>query len=200
MLIKTYDSRSARVDRNNSRTVNSGSRHSASVAACRHGGNSAGCRLSNGDGAGGTVVLKTKSSVKGFSDDEIEGAEVGAGLRILIESSSDTGSFGGADVSTVAKAGREGSSLTLHGGFDDQNITSDTLTALDNEVNIESCLDDLSVVLRADQIFKRSSGSACRRASAGGSGVGASSAGGGAVANARLDSSESNARSSFAAV
>ena len=108
-------------------------------------------------------------------------------------------SFGGANVNAVAETGRNLGSLTLSGGFDDQNVTGNTLATLDNEVNIESGCEDVSVETGANSILKRSSGRACRRAGAGGSGVGASSAGGGAVADARLDSSESDARSSSAA-
>lgn len=196
-LIKTYDSRSARVDGNNSRLVNSSCRDSAAVAAGRHGSAS---RADSGGDSRGTVVLETKSSVEGLSDDQLEGAEVSADLRVLIEGGSNTSSLGGTDVNTVAEAGREGGGLTLSGGLNDQNITGNTLAALNNEVNIEGSGNDVSVKLGADQVLEGSGGSACRRASAGGSRVGGSSAGGGAVTEARLDGSESNARSRSTAV
>lgn len=197
---KTYDSRSARVDGHDSGAVNRSSRHSASVAACRHAGNSAALGRSNSDKGGGTVVLETKSSIKGLSNDQVEVAEVGADVCVAVKSGSDTSGFGSADVNTVAEAGREGSSLTLSGGLDDQDITSDTLATLNNEVNIERGGNDISVELGANQVLEGSGGSACRRASAGSSGVGDSGASAGAVAEARLDGSESNARSSSAAV
>lgn len=187
------------MDGDSSSAVYCTSRHSASVAACRHGGDSASLRLSNGDRGGSAVVLETESSVKGLSDDEVEGAEEGADLTVFVEGRGNASSFGRADVNAVAETGRDLGGLTLSGGFNDQNVTSNTLATLDDEVNIEGRCDNVSVETGANSILERSSGRARRRAGAGGSGAGASSAGGGAVADARLDGSESDARSSSAA-
>jgi hypothetical protein len=67
-----------------------------------------------------------------LGEDELEGAVVGALAGGLVEGGGNTSLLGGANINTVAKAGRDNGNLTLS-GFNGQRSTDDTSVALDGE-------------------------------------------------------------------